>query len=121
MSLPKNWKWRPGMRARSGRSVAILPFNFEKVPGAVKGLQRSKPVMTDPGTIGHAIALARELWGSPALQVSPRTDKGNHVKGWTCYVNLPFERDYLESEFFDADTEGAAVLAAIEAAPAREG
>lgn len=115
MSAPKNWKWRPGMRARSGRSVAILPFNFEKVPGAVKGLQRSKPVMTDPGTIGHAIALARELWQSPGAQVSPKMDSKGVIGGWVFYTNLIDQGD----PYFLADTEGAAVLAAIAAAPER--
>ena len=112
--MVKNWRWCAGMKANLNGDVVTLPDEFETVAGAEYGLSRSYPVMTDPGTIGHAIALARELWKSPVAQVAPKCGRGGALTGWVFYTNI--NNDFDDPAFF-ADTEGGAVLAAIEAAP----
>lgn len=125
----KNWQWKPGMLAlldgfRFARlvrlcgngdwhSVVHTAGRYLPVPLTPNDV----PDLKDAATVGAAIALARELWGSPALYVYPAVTGANTVKGWICYTNL---RGNPDNPQFYADTEGAAVLAAIEAAPSRE-
>ena len=69
------------------------------------------PDFTDPATIGCLLHQAREAWDSPRLQTSPMLQPA--PLEWICYPNACEDdgRRYL------GDSEPAAILAAIAAAP----
>lgn len=65
------------------------------------------PDVRDPATMGCLLALAREAWKTPVLQVSPSLPDG---KVWSCYVND--DEDHL----YRMPTEVAAIIAALDRA-----
>ena len=69
------------------------------------------PDFADPATIGCLLHQAREAWDSPRLQTSPMLQPA--PLEWICYPNACEDdgRRYL------GDSEPAAILAAIAAAP----
>ena len=109
------WRWLPGMRYRVTRPEPLdqivgripdLIARFEKlVPAA------ALPDFTDPATVGCLLALVREAYNAPhayvevrlgqrARVLSPEGTEGARVLvGW------------------QVDTEAAALVAALEAAP----
>ena len=65
------------------------------------------PDMRDPGTLGHALALVREVWGSSSISVRWCESMGE----WCC------EDDVENGWRFWRASEAEALLAAREAAP----
>jgi hypothetical protein len=66
---------------------------------------RCVPDLSDPATVvGCLLALVREAWGDPAAHAVPDGD-------WHVYGDMP------ETEYGTGDTEAAALVAALEAAP----
>lgn len=61
------------------------------------------PDLTDPATLGCVLALVREAWGMPRLVAIPQPDGEWTVSGLTSVAS--------------GDTEAAALVAALEAAP----
>jgi hypothetical protein len=72
-----------------------------------------RPDFADPATIGCLLHQAREAWDSPRLQTSPMLQPA--PLEWICYPNACEDdgRRYL------GDSEPAAILAAIAAAPSK--
>ena len=64
--------------------------------------RRSLPDLTDPATLGCLLALVRKAWREPDAYIAP-------ADGW--FVNVRF------GVHFEAPTEAAALVAALEAAP----
>ena len=61
------------------------------------------PDLTDPATLGCVLALVRQAWGMPRLVAMPQPDGGWTVWGLTSVAS--------------GDTEAAALVTALEAAP----
>jgi hypothetical protein len=105
----KHWRWMPGMRWSTQDDAARLDDYQPEYMGRPSD---ALPDLTDPATIGCLLALVREAWGLP---IWVRTgDYGNEV----CWCDGPssisvvfFDRDA------DADSEAAALVAVLEAAP----
>lgn len=111
----KHWKWMDGMTAYNH------PYDYSMVVGGYaeessytfepkKNDKDWLPDLTEPGTVGCLLALVREAWNSPRLQVSPMLPNG----GWVCYLN---DTDESCFPYYRGDTEAAALVAALEAAP----
>ena len=113
----KAWRWMPGMldgideqrvasvrdglvtMERDGRGEAL-----EFDPRLVR--RRPLPDLRDPATMGCLLALVRESWGRPAIYVF------EHHGRWTASSgNLPPQWGAF------LDTEAAALVEALEAAP----
>ena len=62
------------------------------------------PDLTDPATLRCLLELVREAWGDAAAHAVPDGD-------WHIYGDMP------ETEYGTGDTEAAALVAALEAAP----
>ena len=73
-------------------------------------LDGTLPDLTDDATIGCVLALVREAWGDPLAHVAPTFEGGTHT-GYRCWLSR-----YL-TLWFEGDTERAALVAALEAAP----
>jgi hypothetical protein len=131
----KRWRWMPGMCVayrQIGRDGAVKPRQsgdpaFRKLRGTLwcceeggyattsmrdKQIARSirlGPDLTDPATLGCIVALVREAWGDPfACSGQEWVDGIGDTNRWSLY---------LSGVEFNGDTEAAALLAALEAAP----
>jgi hypothetical protein len=115
-------RWMPGMLTDRGRVTDVgLISNFGIFPVTIHGEDRRffakqgpralTPDFSDPATIGCLLHQAREAWDSPRLQTSPMLQPA--PLEWICYPNACEDdgRRYL------GDSEPAAILAAIAAAP----
>lgn len=74
------------------------------------------PDLDDAGTRGHLLALVREAWAGAAAIVYPKIEGDKfttEMRGWVCVV--PDAPPNLRA--FTGDTEAAALVAALEAAP----
>ncbi len=129
----KGWRWMPGMLAvctitlKNGddrHGTMRVDSYSDGTPWALvaadkkwawAAMRNARPVLTDPATLGCLLALVREAWKAPALQVSPWMDRDNAITGWSCYLNLPGS-DLLTRDCYDGNTEAAALVAALEAA-----
>ena len=97
----KGWRWLPGMRwTLPGTHLAGRFRNMLLDPEAV-------PDLTDPATLGCLLALVREAWGDPLMQVM------NAGGGWVGFRPAPIWTD-KEGCY---ETEAEALVAALEAAP----
>ena len=72
------------------------------------------PDLNDPATLGCLLALVREAWGDPALSVTAGYTKDRTVE-WE--VEHPHPDSLPEALWTYFDTEAAALVAALEAAP----
>jgi len=108
----KGWRWLPGMRvvSQSGQHWRIWSetrsvYEPEGIIDCVP--TNDLPDLTDPATLGCLLALVREAWG-------------DHVWLPTC-VDLEAEAWIVGSPSRNRqtryDTEAAALVAALEAAP----
>ena len=107
----KGWRWMPGMRAtwpddsRPGRRYErgwVSDYSGKEKFGCTD--EHALPDLTDPATIGCVLALVREAWGDPCMYLAP-------ADGW--YVG----NGARASMAGRGPTEGAALVAALEAAP----
>ena len=92
----KGWRWMPGMADCYGRRLR---------EGDWLDPAAEFPDLTDPATLGCLLALVREAWGDP-------TDYVRCGRKWEWVTSRCVER-WPPS----GDTEAAALVAALEAAP----
>ena len=122
-----HWRWMPGMlaiayddqawrcvdhRAREdvddvGQVWANASGSCDMVFGSLL-TQRLTPDLTEPATVGCLLALVRAAWGDPYLTVDICGVEDHRV--WACY-----SCDLIAHAY--GDTEAAALVAALEAAP----
>ena len=109
----KQWRWMPGMLAETGLRVVrrdddghVIGYYVnqwhmsECVPGSL-------PDLRDPATLGCLLTLVREAWGA-CVHVAP--DTGWHVRRAVLPNGSTINLGII------ADTEAAALVAALEAA-----
>jgi hypothetical protein len=117
------WRWMPGMLVQDGERMTNWGYPaFSTIDVGATGVaetvkwgdvpRRSLPDLTDPATLGCLLALVREALGDRRLCTYPvRMSVGNW---WN--VGVPW--DAPGGRFVStADTEAAALVAALEAAP----
>lgn len=92
----RGWRWLPGMLVWGGDRIT------EDTLGIAHGVV---PDFRDPATRGALLQLVREAWGDDRADVSFAFER------WACHVC---------GQFFWADTEPAALIAALEAAQERK-
>ena len=133
-----HWRWLPGMalvRRKQGPAggtglrpthlrVALTgghpcdPFaciaDVDRLPRPAPNDPHWVPDLTDPATVGCLLALVREAWGDPALSVTAGYTKDRTVE-WE--VEHPHPDSLPEALWTYFDTEAAALVAALEAAP----
>lgn len=68
--------------------------------------------LSDPATLGCLLALVREAWGDPPLVVVCFRQEGR----W-CVASRDGRAMFAAGRYFWGDTEAAALVAALEAAP----
>ena len=100
------WRWLPGMRVEYADKLGCRRHTrlVGGDPSAVLLDSDPLPDLSDPATVGCLLALVREAWGDPAAHAAPDGD-------WHIYGDMP------ETEYGIGDTEAAALVAALEAAP----
>ncbi len=115
----RHWRWLPGMRAIGGCVVATgcplwlvdgvprMPVDGEHYMWLRRTTEHPDvlPDLTDPATLGCLLALVRKAWGDPLMQTT------NSGGGWVAFCPAPLWTDG------PYDTEAAALVAALEAAP----
>jgi hypothetical protein len=75
----------------------------------VSGSDDALPDLTDPCTVGCLLALVREAWSDPCVYAMRL-----NVRRQIWVVHVPSDRHNIHGE---GDTEAAALVAALEAAP----
>lgn len=119
----KGWRWMPGMLTLPWRDefgdVSHPPWRLrtENWMPFADGHRGAIPDLTDPATLGCLLALVRERWGKMVYTV-PICDDAGEIDHWLAVVPDPAE-DSWEWPVFNATTETAALVAALEAAPKR--
>ncbi len=113
----KGWRWMPGMSARrwSGHgevsAVARVSAPARETPWLSEGWL---PDLSDPATLGCLLALVREAWGDSRLvAIYCEPAYPGQSEGWA--VQRADGRLPVAGE--DYETEAAALVAALEAAP----
>jgi hypothetical protein len=125
----KWWRWMPGMlihdrvsnffwRCGMAPSVWLTPYGVHadrvdlidsrKPPVMFRRAIKTGLVLTDPATVGCLLALVREAWGVP-VWAEPQSDG--------TWVVLKLQGLYTVPIGLRGDTESAALVAALEAAP----
>jgi hypothetical protein len=109
----KAWRWMPGMLLDGGlRIVGFCPEGFAYGHSATAGHrvwidEQAMPDLADPATLGCLLALVREAWGA-CVHVAP--DTGWHVRRAVLPNGSTINLGII------ADTEAAALVAALQAA-----
>ena len=113
------WRWMPGMLTDCGLVVYAHDHCSPYLMGVRLDDTRVRPEclaiphdalpnLTDPATLGCVLALVREVWGDPLICTAvDNTGAGWWVEGWA--DKRPDSNLH--------DTEAAALVAALEAAP----
>jgi hypothetical protein len=99
----KAWRWMPGMRFQVGSIVARLTDNQCK--GKLPLVADALPDLADPATLGCLLAIVRDAHGDATIfaECHPVGDR------WQCH-------SADGGIFGSADTEAAALVAALQAA-----
>lgn len=136
------WRWLPGMRAiRPDGSfplrvvqVGAEPAYAHEEPAhpdgwvsAARGLWGTDlPDLADPCTLGGLLALVREAWGDGGIYACHMD--GYDAYEWVCIVDterLAPRHDFPHTRsgvtWFDGESEPAALVAALRAAPKEGG
>jgi hypothetical protein len=113
------WRWMPGMLVR-------YPDGYhERIEDDTDATARFEddglPDLTDPATVGCLLALVRDAWGDPTIGAVQAGDYKTTVAGLTIpsrshWVVMRAGAVGLESHGH-GNTEAAALVAALEAAP----
>lgn len=108
-----HWKWRRGMVTTAGVVVWVdeggLPYVSDPTRSPVV-----LPDLTDPGTLGHLLALVREAYGQPHAAVVRQI--WNRGPRWALIECVDFDCDAeVILLLADATTEAEALVAALEA------
>ena len=107
----KGWRWMPGMLARcGGRKMRSKRSGRSPYRGAL-------PDLADPATLGCLLALVREAWGDKGIHTECTLEEdgqGGWVRDWVIISSFPLLWTINEPPY---DTEAAAFVAALEAAP----
>lgn len=125
MACP-GWRQMKGMRGFRGRAAVRVvslpdPFNAGNLGLVFDGEEIDRyvagwlPDLADPATLGCLLSLVREAWGRPDASVVQRTGTGGDSY-WILALPAP-PRPFPPPT---GDTEAEALVAALEAAPARE-
>lgn len=105
----RGWRWMGGMLAGGFRVCRVDPhgyrFGWSDSSYAYRIADDVLPDLTDPATLGCLLALVREAWGDPKAYVRAG-------RGWEWVSDFCVERRPPCGE-----TEAAALVAALEAAP----
>ena len=110
----KGWRWSPGMLAvdlKTRSEARVMPGTMNLIVRYLEGdryVGGSVPDLTDPATVGCLLALVRAAWGT-AIIVSYSYDDGLWETMW--------EGATAAGWCGRGETEGAALVAALEAAP----
>lgn len=130
----KAWRWMPGMMAaesadrvliattravtvdcidgNAGYCAGACAAKFERIP---LSMFSETPDLRDPATLGCLLALVREAWGNPLMFVTWTTS------GWLVVSRSHKDpaplRCQMPEMVMRKDTEAAALLDALEAAP----
>ena len=117
----KHWRWMPGMRSVShgGHSRRLDP------PSNARGLHpwwtwsqgecgEGLPDLTDPCTLGGLLALVREAWDWPNA-FACHDEIGWYVPNGQTGCSVEWQIEASDGERHE--TEAAALVAALEAAP----
>ena len=105
----KWWKWLPGMLVVGSLLHGQWPFRVLHPATDLRDDPGALPDLTDPATMGCLLALVRQAWNDPHASVwydSAYWHSGNRWSWWA-----------KEQSRVDYDTEAAALVAALEAAP----
>jgi hypothetical protein len=107
----QRWRWVPGMRWWTdddhGRLDDFQPEYMARPTDAL-------PDLSDAATLGCLLALVREAWGDPRLvAIYCEAAHAGQSEGWA--VQTADNRLPVAGE--DHETEAAALVAALEAAP----
>lgn len=118
------WRWMPGMLTLHGRICGFGYLVSQKIDEAgqlfidctdtIEDRPSLLPDLTDPATLGCLLAMVREAWGDPAMSVTAGYTKDRKVE-WE--VEHPHPDSLPEALWTYFDTEAAALVAALEAAP----
>ena len=107
----KHWRWMPGMLQ------VVTPYEPSRSARVVSpvliGISGTLPDLTDPATLGCLLSLVRESWAPARVVVYHQHGQPS----WEINVELPDgSMPCVES----AASEGAVLVAALEAAERRE-
>ncbi len=116
----KGWRWMEGMAILIGvscveRCVAVGARGpaYRDGYGRLTVVQFALPALDDPATVGCLLALVREAWGDSGVSVW-------HVRSagvWSWMAGGCIHGVWRPSDADGYETEAAALVAALEAAP----
>ena len=117
----KHWRWMSGM---STDGMTVVDADETGICVVRKGTTQhywapdlALPDLADPATLGCLLALVREAWGDKGIHTECTLEEdgqGGWVRDWVIISSSPLLWTINEPPY---DTEAAAFVAALEAAP----